>query len=347
MLEPFPALTSLSVCSWPRDVPLLLPVKFLGGSAPSLQQIRLQGFPAITLPYLITHTNDLIKLDLIECNTHLTSCLSPAGLVVCLASLPRLKNLSITLPSFWTRTSNPDRWKDSLPANTRIVLPALTSFAFNGACTYLEDLMTKIDTPGLDSLDIKFWDSRDYRIPQLSDFINRTALKPFRFDDAKLSFVGGDMATIDLKDGLDLPPLSIEIPLCRGRNHQVWCLAQVLRQTSATLSNVFRLEIVAESCDEKDGDMRNVDWSKLLCPFTAVQTLHVYADSEFVENIARALEDTLAEPDNKVLPALNLLYVEGVGVTAESIVLPGRNCTITVRCQEPDSEASDLDLEDD
>ena len=207
--------------------------------------------------------------------------------------------------------------------------------------------MTKIDTPGLDSLDIKFWDSRDYRIPQLSDFINRTALKPFRFDDAKLSFVGGDMATIDLKDGLDLPPLSIEIPLCRGRNHQVWCLAQVLRQTSATLSNVFRLEIDAESCDEEDGDMRNVDWSKLLYPFTAVQTLHVYADSDFAENIARALEDTLAEPDNKVLPALNLLYVEGVGVTAESIVLPGRNCTITVRCQEPDSEASDLDLEDD
>ena len=347
MLKPFPALTSLSVSSWPRNVSLLCPINFLGGSTPSLQKIRLQGFPTIALPTLFTHTSDLVKLDLIECHTHLASYLSPAGLVVCLASLPRLKNFSIKLPLSWTRTSNPDRWQKSLPDNTQIILPALSSFAFNGACIYLEDLVAKIDAPELNSLDITFWDSREYRIPQLSDFvINRTALKPSRFKDAKLSFVGDDLAIIDWKDGLGLPLISIEIPLCSGRNRQVWCVAQVLRQASATFSNVVRLEIEAESCDEDDGDMRNVDWSKLLCPFTAVETLNVYADSDFAEKIARALEYTLAEPDNKV-PALNLLYVEGVGVSAESIVLPGRNCTITVRCQEPDSEFSDLDLEDD
>jgi hypothetical protein len=338
MRHPFPALTSLWVSALNRKVPLLLPVGFLGRSAPGLREIWFQGFPTPTLPTFLSYTSDLVKLALTERNAHLTSCISPAALVVCLAMLPRLENLSIMLPSSWT--SRTDYWQTLLPPNTRVVLPALTSFSFDGGCTYLEDFVAKIDTPGLDTVDITFWDSPDYRIPQLSEFINRTALKPSQFEDTKLYFDGGDTVIFHLSHGPSIPPISIEIPSCDGISSQVWCMAQVLRQISAILSNVVRLEIKAESREEEDEDMADIDWLELLCPFTAVETLHVYADSEFAGSIAHAFEDTLAETDNRVLAAPNL-----EGETAKSVeclaLLPGRDRTILIRYEEFNSEGSE------
>jgi hypothetical protein len=339
MRHPFPALTSLWVSALNRNVPLLLPVGFLGGSAPDLREIWFQGFPTPTLPTFLSYTSGLVKLALTEHNTQLTSCISPAALVVCLAKLPRLKNLSIVLPSSWT--SRADHWQILLPPNTRVILPALTSFSFDGGCAYLEDFVAKIATPELDSVDITFWYSPDYRIPQLSEFINRTSLKPSRFEDANIYFDGGDTVIFHLSHGLGIPPISIEIPSCEGINSQVRCIAQVLRQTSAILSNVVRLEVRAESREEENDDMDDIDWLELLCPFTGVETLHVlYADSEFAESIAHALEDTLAETDDQVLPAVDLLCLEGE--TAKPIecrvLLPGRDRTIIIRYEELNSE---------
>ena len=320
MREPFPALTSLTVSTWPLNVTLLLPVGFLGGCASSLREIRFQRFPSLTSPTLFLHTSNLVKLDLVDCDAHLTGCDSLAGLIVCLVLLPKLKSLSVRVSLLLTT----ENWQMLLPRTTRIVLPALTSLSFEGGCTYLEDFVASIDTPELDSVDITFWDSHGYRIPQLSEFLNRTALKPSRFEEAQLYFDRCDSATIDLKHGPGRPPLSIDVPLCDGINYQLWCVAEVLRQTSAMLSNVLDLEIAAGSREEGDEDMDNIYWPALLGPFTAVDTLCVYGDSEFAESIAHALEDA------RVLPALTLLYFKGVGVgvTAESINLPGRDSTI-------------------
>ena len=333
MREPFPALTSLTVSTWPPNVTLSIPVGFLGGCAPSLREIQFRDFPSLTLPTLFLHTSDLVKLDLMDCDARLTGCVSLAGLIVCLAMLPKLKSLSIGVSLLLTT----ENWQMFLPRTIRVVLPALTSFWFEGGCTYLEDFVASIDTPELDSVDITFLDSHhDYQISQLSEFLNRTALKPSLIEDANLYFDRCDEATIDLKHGTGRTPFSVNVPLCEGINYQLWSVAQVLRQTSAMLSNVYDLEIVAGSREEGDEDMDNIYWPELLGPFTAVETLYVYADSDFAESIAHALEDT------QMLPALTLLYFKGVGVgaIAESIVLPGRHWTI-IDYEELKSEEDD------
>ncbi|KAN0131024.1 hypothetical protein V8E53_011157 [Lactarius tabidus] len=245
--------------------------------------------------------------------------------------LPRLQSLCIKLPSSWT--SRTDHRQTHLLPKTRVVLPALTSFSFDDGCTYLEDFVAKIDTPGLEWVHITLWDSHDYQIPQLSELINRTALKPSLFEDAKFYFDGGHAAFFDLGHGRGLPHISIEIPSCEGINSQVWCMAQVLRQTSAMLSNAVRLEIEADSHlarEDEEEDINDIDWLKLLCPFTAVETLHVYANSNFAESIVRALEDTLAETDNQAPPAVNLLDFPGEC----RAILPGSDRTIIIRYEE-------------
>ena len=63
MQRPFPALTLLRLSSNDGGVPAL-PSAFLGGSAPLLQEIYLDGIPFLTLPTLLLSTSDLVVLKL-------------------------------------------------------------------------------------------------------------------------------------------------------------------------------------------------------------------------------------------------------------------------------------------
>ena len=62
MQEPFPVLTYLRIWSWGESAPVL-PGGFLGGSAPCLQTISLQGIAFPALRTLILSANDLVKLE--------------------------------------------------------------------------------------------------------------------------------------------------------------------------------------------------------------------------------------------------------------------------------------------
>ncbi|KAN0131009.1 hypothetical protein V8E53_011142 [Lactarius tabidus] len=306
MQKSFPSLNFLSISTMDRGVPVL-PRGFLGGSAPRLQGIRFHGIPTSVLPTFLSYTSHLAKLELIDSDTDQIRCIAPVALVACLAMLPKLKDLSI---AFTSRTSQPVH----LPRRTRVLLPTLTSFSFDGERAYLEDFVAQIDTPTLDSIDITFQDFPDPWIPQLSQFINRTAFKTSRFEDAKIYFDDGNTIFLYLGHGHDLAdfPISIKISSCDGKNHQVWSMAQVLRQTSAMVSNVVRLEIILERCgefEEEDEDLDDINWLELLCQFTAVATLHI--SEEFAERIAHALEEAPAETGNQVLPVLDSVFLEG------------------------------------
>ena len=63
MQEPFPVLKYLRICTRDGSVPAL-PVKFLGGSAPRLQEIILSRIPFPALPTLLLFTSDLVTLEL-------------------------------------------------------------------------------------------------------------------------------------------------------------------------------------------------------------------------------------------------------------------------------------------
>ena len=326
MHKSFPALTFLSISIMGGKVPML-PNGFLGGNASSLRGIRFHGIHTFALSNLLSHTRGLVKLELSDSDvdSDQTLCILPTTLVACLAMLPSLKDLSLTLTSKNSQFPHP---------NSRTVLPALSSFSFDGERTYLEDFVARIDTPILDTIDITFEEFPDSRIPQLSHFINRTpAFRTSRFDDAKMYFDDGDTIFLYLSRGQDLAdcPISIKISSCNGKSYLVGCIAQVLYQTSAVLSNVARLEIRLERFGEfsdEVGDVDDIDWLGLLCQFAAVKTLHI--SEEFADRIARAFEEAHTKRRN-LLPALDLLYLEGGSVENPFAIIQGYRRPFIIR----------------
>ena len=144
MQKPFPLLTHLKIFMHGGDgnTPVI-PVEFLGGSAPRLQEIDFRGsIPYPALPTLLLSTSDLVELSTFSIPP--TGYISPEAIVASLAALPRLKTLTF---GFQLATSRPDRILP--PPLTRTVLPTLTYFQFKGASEYLEDLVARIDGPQL------------------------------------------------------------------------------------------------------------------------------------------------------------------------------------------------------
>ena len=163
--EPFPALTHLLVWSNDGDVPIL-PVEFLARSAPSLKAIILTRIPFPTLPLLLPSTSNLVTLELRKIPQ--TGYISPEAMVTGLATLTRLKYLSI---QFQSPASLPNRMR--LPPAIRTVLPTLTSLYFSGVREYLEDFVARIDAPRLDSIWIYYFNQLiDFEVTQLSRFID-------------------------------------------------------------------------------------------------------------------------------------------------------------------------------
>jgi len=166
MQQPYPALTHLTLKS---DLDAqVIPGGFLGRSAPGLQELWLEATPFPALPILLLSARELVELHLN--NIPKTGYISPGAMVVGLAALTSLRTLFI---GFRSSASFPDQ--TCLPL-TRTVLPALTSFAFQGISDNLEDLVGRIDCPRVNDIDIHYlrlW--RDgLQVAELFEFINRS-----------------------------------------------------------------------------------------------------------------------------------------------------------------------------
>ncbi len=176
MQEPFPALTLLRLSSEDENMPNL-PSAFLGGSAPRLQEIYLEGIPFPTLPTLFLSASGLVNLQLH--NIPHNGYISPGAMVAGLAALTRLETLSIRFQSPIFRSK---RWRRQPPLE-RVVLPSLTLFGFRGDSEYLEDLVAQIDAPRLVFSRITYFNQLIIQVPQLSQFVGRAeslGMAPFR-----------------------------------------------------------------------------------------------------------------------------------------------------------------------
>ncbi len=147
MQQSYPALKHLTL-KLDLDAPVP-PGGFLDGSAPCLQKLSLGAIPFPALPTLLLSASDLVELNLYHISK--TSYISPEAMAVGLAALASLESLFI---GFRPTRSLPDQI--SLPPMTRTVLPALTSFGFQGVSDYLEDLVARIDCPQINRIDIRY-----------------------------------------------------------------------------------------------------------------------------------------------------------------------------------------------
>jgi hypothetical protein len=315
MQEPFPMLMRLYLFSSDGYVPVL-PAEFLGGFAPCLQEITLSGIPFPELPALLLSASDLVKLELRGIPP--TGYISPEAMVVGLAALPRLETFII---EFQPVTRRPNRIHP--PSVARTVLLALTFFHFQGASEYLEDLVSRIDSPQLDQVHIDYLNQLvDVQVAQLSKFINRSVgpiltsyghARVTLFDD-KISF---NMNPHEIHPTLGWPRIRTSI-LCQGIDWQVSHMAQLLSQFSAISSNAAHLKLGLEAQSEEDCQlegMDDVEWLHFLHQFSTVQSLHV--SRNLAGHISLALEDITEEMVAEVLPSLGSICL--VGQPASSI----------------------------
>ena len=214
MQVPFPELTGLWLYSNGETMPVL-PDSFLGGSAPRLQILTLEGIPFPGFPKLLLSVNRLLYLELV--NIPHSGYISPEAMVALLSALSSLRRLHLR---FQSPESHPDWERRSLPPPKRSILPDLNQIHFNGVTEYLEDLVTHIDAPQLSYFYITLFNQIDFDTPRLAQFINRTPA----FRAHKEAYVQFDGRAASVK--LQYRHLEISIS-CREPDWQLSSIEQV------------------------------------------------------------------------------------------------------------------------
>jgi hypothetical protein len=304
MQERFPVLTSLCILSINRYTSDL-PAAFLGGSAPSLQEISLHGVPFPALPTLLLSTSNLFKLDLFDIPTN--GYFSPEAIAASLAALPRLEMLVI---GFHEATSRPDQIHP--PPETRIILPSLTFFVFRGSSEYLEDLVGRIDSPRMNHMSIFYiYRLLGFQVAQLSKFIDRSVgPKLIKSGNVEVSFSRSLVAFKFRRRENGLDPdthLATINVFYEGINWRVTPISQLLSKFPAAFDNVVHLELKGD--EEYPPQGPQIEWSHLLYQFPTMRTLLVHR--ELAGHVSLALEDIMDEIVTELLPSLELVCLEG------------------------------------
>jgi hypothetical protein len=298
MQEPFPALTDIYLGSF-FYLPPVLPDAFLGGSAPRLRSFTLQHveFPAFSR--FVLNATHIVTLRLSDIPNYGYFSLSPDAMAACLAALPELELLSIV---FRSPPSSPLQMAVTPPM--RVVLPSLTQFRFRGVSEYMEDIISRIDTPQLNQLSIGLFMDLIFDIPQLHMFIGRSG-KLMPLDEARLLF---DDVMIKLILG---SPTRFELEIrCEEPGWQLSSMAEICNKHLPFLSKVDQLNICGSSRiqPERKDEVDSSQWLELFRPFSAVRVLYVFRRLESV--VAAALLELKGERTMEVLPELQSLCLD-------------------------------------
>ena len=307
MQVPFPELTLLLLSFGTSSCVPSLPNSFLGGSAPHLRVLSLNSIPFPGVPKLLLSTTRLVNLWL--CNIPRSGYISPEVTATCLSTLTNLESFVL---QFESPQSFPDQERRRPPPRTRSILPVLGFFWFKGVSEYLEDLVSRIDTPRFRQLSATFFNDINFDTPELIRFVSRSsALKSP--NEAHVFFENLTTSVKLRPQAIDLEYFQVKIS-CREPDWQLSSVAEICTISLPLLStteNLFIYEVLDSlhsQLDWNDG-ISNIEWLDPLLPFTAVKNL--YISKEFVPRIAPALEDMAGGGTTEVLPTLQNLYLEG------------------------------------
>ena len=309
MQVPFPELTDLRL--WSNDqideTPPVIPDSFLGRSAPRLRHFELDGIPFPGLPNLLWSATHIVYLRLI--NIPHSGYISPEAMVALLYALSNLESLTL---GFRSPQSRPDWESRRLPPPKRSILPTLRKFRFKGVTEYLEELVTRIDTPQLDHMDMTFFNQIDFYFPRLAQFINCTPTLRLRTgDEAHVRFNDRTVSVTLRNCTSSFDGLLIYIS-CREPDWQLSSIEQVCNSSLHPLSVVEDLYIEHGYWQLvwKNDAIDNTQWLQLLLPFTAAKNL--YLSKEFAPDITTVLQELAGGRTTEVLPSLQNIFVEGL-----------------------------------
>ena len=296
MQEPFPELSDITLMALCIDTGI--PDSFLGGTAPGLRCLKLDGVPFPGLPKLLLSTTHLVTLCL-QRIPH-SEYTSPEVMVNCLSALTNLETLA-----FEFEHRNPESRRQ--PPPMRSVLPALTNFEFKGPIDYWEDFVACVNALRLFHLSITFL--YPYRMifdtPYHVQFIGRTPSLEAP-EKARITF-GDKTVRVRLSSqtfgngvldvGISWWPISMD--------ERFSCLAQIC---SSSFSAVENLSIIDDR-DLEDCSQANIEdrlWLDLLRPFASVKNLCIHRET--LPRIAPTLQKLVGDRTTEVLPILPNLF---------------------------------------
>jgi hypothetical protein len=276
---------------------------FLGGSAPCLREIKLDGiaFPFPAVRQVLLSTNSLVELHLANIPSDVY--FSPDDLVTGLSTLVQLKRLTV---DFYSTTSSPP--PSMTPPPQRITLPSIAFFDFHGASEYLEGFVARIDLPALYRITIRLFNDTFFEIPQFYQFI------PYlnRLRSPTRVLVTHSVESVNAVFFQERKPSNEKFLLgtsCRQLDWQLSFVTQISSQLSPLLSSVQSLGI--KNGHELATGEENVDsaqWLEFFQPFTHVTQVDVW-EKELVPAIVKAL--VAEEMTTEVLPELTSLHLSG------------------------------------
>ena len=308
--EPFPSLTSLELISFGQDVPVL-PDLFLGGSAPRLRSLYLNGIPYPSIGILLSSTTNLVTLSL--WGIPHSGYISPEAIVTCLSMLAKLKSLGLGFKCPRSRAHQPIRHP---PPLTRVAFPNLTGLFLHGEIEYFEDILSQIETPILNRSYIYFFNRLVFDTPLLRHFIRRTEIfttihtARVKFNSSCVEVILLGREEMDNHDGETPKPLKLRVS-CKPLDWQLSAVAQVLNSLSSSLPTLETLEISVDSGDWQ-GDIEVTQWLELLHPFTSVKEMTLEGEDS-VRLVAPALQELARERAAEVLPTLQTLFLPTYG----------------------------------
>jgi hypothetical protein len=308
--EEYPILESLIIITSDRPPSLTLPERL---QAPHLHHLVLSGFALPIESRLLTTTVDLVTLVLII--TIPSTYIQPSSLLQWISFMPQLETLIIYFfPADHNRTIEAQLTQTSISTITPIALPNLRWFWFQGVNTYLEAVIRGITSPGLERLQVFFFEQLTFSVPHLLQFMKNTAATEARnltFSNAKLDF------SVDLVDVATYPhdetdlsrSLNIRV-LCPHLDLQVSAMAQISNSLSQMFSTVEHLTLSYEPHSLSSVDRNEVDrrtWRGILRSFRNVKTLRVEEGLEKEIADCLRLEDDGGELPLELLPELHEL----------------------------------------
>jgi hypothetical protein len=267
----------------PSWFPLL---ELLGGSAPSLKCLRLRGIPFPRLHNLLLSCKYLVELYL-EDVPHTQLIQSPKFMLIALSALTRLEKFRLGFESF--RCYSKQHERQSRPPITHPVLPALTSFIYDGLSECLEDIVAHIDAPQLRCFRTNFVNQDDEDEDEDEDeYEDGIPLRPqlVRFISRTPMLKALEKASVTFKDDI----VTVNLSQCSSLEDQDRFYEAEYRQ--------------------REEDWQDDTYLKLLRPFTAVKNL--YLSEELAPCIVPALQELVGGRTPGVLPILQNVFLEGL-----------------------------------
>jgi hypothetical protein len=189
---------------------------------------------------LSTHHDDLVRSGFAFGVFFLpdTFHLSPEAMGTALSTLTSLESLEL---EFRSPRSQADRASRRPPPLTRVVLPALTSLQFTGDSEYLEDIVSRLETPLLSYAGITFFNQLIFDTPLLRHFISRTEIVRAAYQGYVSCHPNNVLFGLYPRNGTEFREVMLSIS-CEPLDWQISSLALVCSSSFPPLPTLEHLE---------------------------------------------------------------------------------------------------------